>query len=171
MARKPKDETATDDATVEAEVTKEPRIKHPVPDGFDTPSNFALYVRHNELWDGTAAQIYSFTKGAFSEHKTKINADGVTEFVFGDDGEPEMTTPNGFPAVIHTDERKIINREAAIEWLKDYSLRRASARQIAAQRAEQRNQSVVLSVGRYTLTANRLVETRRAVGELATIAD
>lgn len=158
MARKPK---TVDDAAIDAEVNAEPKVKHPIPDGFLKPSDFALYVSHHQLWPGTAAQIFSFTKGAFEQDK--LDKDGKAT--------GEKTTPNGFPAVIHTDGRKIIDRDNAIGWLRDYSVRRAEAKRIAAERTEQRNRSVILSVGRYTLTATKLVASRRAASELAAVAD
>jgi hypothetical protein len=130
----------------------DPKVKHPIPDGFYIPGDFALYVTHNNLWEGSQAQIYNLTKAAFD--RLSVDADGNP--VLDDDGSQVIKPANGFPAVAHTDGRIIIDREKGVAWLKQYSAAREVRKAAAREAAQRRNSASLLSVARYTVGAAAL---------------
>ena len=157
MTRKPK---AIVEDTEVAEV-KPKAIKHPIPDGWDTPSEFALYASHNGLHDGSDAQIYNHAKFAFPSEI--LDKDGNPRL--DEDGNRKMRESNGFPVKIHTDGRTIIDREAAVTWLQGYKIHQAQRKATAQERTAIRTQAVVLAVARYTLGRASLAEANRELAQ------
>lgn len=168
MPRTKKIVTETDETPKER---KPPAVRHPIDKDYDLPGDFALYVRHNGLYEGTDAQIYNLSRAAFERPKMDLK---TQEPIKGDDGEVVMLPPNGFPAIAHTDGRTIIHREQGIEWLKNYQVAQSQRRAGAQERLVQRASTVVLGVGRYTLMNARAAKTRADADraqELATVGN
>jgi len=75
-------------AEVETPVKPAKRVKHPIPDGWDTPSEFSIFLNYNELSSIDAQGLYALAANR-----------------------------EGFPSKRHTDDRVIINRAEGIEWI------------------------------------------------------
>lgn len=121
------------------------RVKHPVPEGFETLSEFALRTTHEGLTN-SEAQVYNLAKFA---NDTPVIDKETGEPKLDDNGEPVMKSGNGFPLTVHTDNRAIVHKESGLEFLRTYkenrSVRRAAAREAQAKR----NAGMVLGVARY----------------------
>lgn len=105
-------------------------VKHPVPDGYDVPADFYIYVSFNKITDAGNPTVYSWIRGANAQ--PVLDAEGNA--VFNEDGSQKMTEPNGFPAYTHTDGRTIVDRAAGIEWIKNHEAAKAERDALKAQR-------------------------------------
>lgn len=103
---------------------KGPRTKHPVPDGWDTPADLAIYINYH-IEEGEL-DLAPVTSGSLYALRSK----------------------EGFPSKEHTDERTIVNREAAIEWLNERKVEMAEAARERALAAVKKQDNQVRAVSK-----------------------
>lgn len=151
----------------EAEISGDGEVKtavtkHPLPDGYRTPSDFAVHATYDHpekgpRYSGSDASIYSLSKFAFPTQI--VDAEGNPKL--NDDGSPAMKEPNGFPAIMHTDGRVIIHLEDGLAFLDTYSSNQKAKRAVAAERAANAASARIVSVARYTLLCARAAKSDR----------
>lgn len=117
-------------------------VRHPLPDGWDLPGEFFAYISFYEISDASQQAIYAWTRGA-EEHTVKVKDKEGNET-------EKVVEANGFPCKKHTDDRVIINRAEAIEWIKAHE--EAKRNRVTAARSRELNAStrMIASVCRIT---------------------
>lgn len=117
-------------------------IKHPIPMGWELPGEFHAYLAYHGISDTTQQAVYAWTRGANGHTvKTKDKDGNETE---------KYVEPNGFPCVTHSDGRVIVNRDEAIQWIKDHE--EAKRNRIAQARNRELNASTRMISGMCRLT-------------------
>lgn len=123
------------------------RVKHPVPDGFETLSEFALRASHLGLVN-SEAQVYNLAKAAAD---TVVIDKETGEPKLDDEGNQIIRKGNGFPLTVHTDDRSIVNKEDGLAFLRAYKENRSQRRAAAREAQDRRNRAMVLGVARYVV--------------------
>jgi hypothetical protein len=103
------------------------RVKHPLPDGFVTPSDLAVYVNFHSISDIDATGLYAL---ANNEKK-------------------------GFPSQTHTDGRVICNRSDAVEWITKHADELAARQAKRAERVIDREETRLRTITKATFAFAR----------------
>ena len=122
--------------------TKAKTVKHPVPDGFDVPAEFHAYLMYHGISDATQQAVYAWTRDAEAHDRSVTDKEGNTVI--------KHVESNGFPSTVHSDGRVIIDRAAAIEWIKSHE--DAKRNRIAQARNRELNASTRMIAGVCRLT-------------------
>lgn len=138
------------------------QVKHPIPDGWEVPADFFIYVSFHGITEAGNATVYNWIRSAWPQPITDSEGNPVLD----DEGNPKMTEPNGFPAKKHTDGRTIVNRADGIEWIKNHESAKAERDAQKAQRelnasVRLRNNAVRLA----SIMAKSAVPARSSSGE------
>lgn len=128
--------TATENEKTEAPKRKRgrppgPRVKHPLPTGWETPNDLAIRVNY----EGTLGQ---------NDEGENITIDGTTLYAMAKNrsADPNVNEDDDavgdFPSKKHTDGRLIVNIEEATAYLANRATELAERDKLRAQRAEER---------------------------------